>query len=251
MKTRFSGTFELFQKEGLGSVRTFLGDDGHAWFVATDICKTLGVKNTPQALTRLNDAEKSTIISNDSGQNGKKVVHKLTIVSESGLYMLIMSSRKKEAVDFQRWVTNEVLPSIRKNGGYIFGQEQLAPKDKVLTEGLIHALSEKVQKLKKRRHELLEENKELKSEKRKDKKNLKEYDWICSTYEGMIDAYYSDFQKVVSENKSLKRRLELIKNPTPQSIAKKVEPEYFYDVEGNRYSTHEEALEAIEARRGN
>ena len=250
-QTRFEEKFELFQKKGLGSVRTLLADDGSVWFVATDICKTIGVKNTSDALTRLNDAEKSTIVSTDSGQNGKKVVHKLTIVSESGLYMLIMSSRKKEAADFQRWVTNEVLPSIRKNGGYIWGQEDLEKKDKALTDGLVQALSERVKKLRARRHELLVENKDLKAEKRRNKKNIKEYGWICDTYESMIDAYYSDFKKVLDENKSLKRRIELLKNPTPQTAAKPVEPEYYYDAEGNRYSTSEEAVEAIKARRNN
>ena len=64
---------------------------------------------------------KSTVVSNDTIGRAQK----FTIVSESGLYMLIMSSRKKKAADFQRWVTNEVLPSIRKNGGYISGQENL------------------------------------------------------------------------------------------------------------------------------
>jgi len=64
---------------------------------------------------------KSTVVSNDTIGRAQK----FTIVSESGLYMLIMSSRKKKAADFQRWVTNEVLLSIRKNGGYISGQENL------------------------------------------------------------------------------------------------------------------------------
>ena len=246
-QTRFEEKFELFQKEGLGSVRALLGNDGSVWFVAGDVCKALGTKNVGQALTRLDATEKDNIISNDVVGRA----HKFVIISESGLYTLVMSSRKAEAVVFQRWVTNEVLPSIRKNGGYIWGQEDLDKKDRLLTEGLVQALTERVKKLRARRHELIVENKELKAEKRRSKKNIQEYGWLCSTYEGMIDAYYSDFKKVLDENKSLKRRIEMLKNPTPQAAAKPVEPEYFYDAEGNRYSTSEEAVEAIKARRNN
>ena len=83
--------------------------DGEPWFVAADVCTILGVGNPTQALTRLDEDER-TLISNE----GRDV----NAVSEAGLYALILGSRKPEAKTFKRWVTHEVLPSIRKTGSY-------------------------------------------------------------------------------------------------------------------------------------
>ena len=80
-------------------------------------CKALEIKNAPQALSRLEEDERfTTIISNDSAASGKS---KLSFVNEAGLYSLILSSRKPEAKAFKRWVTHEVIPAIRKTGGYL------------------------------------------------------------------------------------------------------------------------------------
>ena len=87
--------------------------DGQPWFVAKDVCEILELGNTSQALARLDDDERNTIILNEGiGNPGK------AIVSEPGLYSLILASRKPEAKQFKRWVTHEVLPSIRKHGIY-------------------------------------------------------------------------------------------------------------------------------------
>lgn len=83
------------------------------WFIAKDICDVLEVGNPSQALSRLDDDEKNTIILNEGIGNPQK-----SIVNEFGLYTLIFSSRKPEAKEFKRWVTHEVLPSIRKTGSY-------------------------------------------------------------------------------------------------------------------------------------
>ncbi len=91
--------FEIFSKEELGSVRTLVREDGTVWFVAKDVCACLGINNSRQALTRLMPDEKDVILNDTLG--GKQ---KMSVVGESGLYTLVMSSRKKEAVDFQRWV---------------------------------------------------------------------------------------------------------------------------------------------------
>lgn len=88
--------------------------NGQPWFVAADVCMVLEIGNPSQAASRLDDDEKG-IISNDT-PGGKQ---KMTIVSESGLYSLILGSRKPEAKQFKRWITHEVIPSIRKTGGYI------------------------------------------------------------------------------------------------------------------------------------
>ncbi len=116
--------FEVFSKENLGPVRVaFATKDGEPWFVAKDVCDCLGINNPRQALTRLEADEKNTVILNDGIK--KRGNPNLSVVSESGLYTLIMSARKKEAVAFQKWVTREVLPSIRRHGAYVMGQEDM------------------------------------------------------------------------------------------------------------------------------
>lgn len=87
--------------------------DGQPWFVLADVCRELEIKNPSQAASTLDDDEKGIITSDTPGGNQKMV-----IVSESGLYSLILRSRKPEAKRFKKWVTKEVLPSIRKTGGY-------------------------------------------------------------------------------------------------------------------------------------
>jgi prophage antirepressor-like protein len=94
-------------------VRVITDEQGMPWFVATDVCAVLGVGNSRQALTRLDDDEKG-VISNDTLGGTQS----LSTVNESGLYSLILGSRKPEARAFKRWVTHDVLPSIRKTGHY-------------------------------------------------------------------------------------------------------------------------------------
>lgn len=95
-------------------LRTLTDENGDPWFVAKDVCDVLGLNNVSQALTRLDDDEKSSITLND----GTPGTPNKAIVSESGLYSLILASRKPEAHEFKRWVTHEVLPTIRKHGIY-------------------------------------------------------------------------------------------------------------------------------------
>lgn len=98
------------------SLRTLTDEAGEPWFVAKDVCDILELGNVSQAVSRLDDDEKSNITTNDIAQNGGKAP---LIISEAGLYSLILKSRKPEAREFKRWVTHEVLPQIRKTGGYI------------------------------------------------------------------------------------------------------------------------------------
>lgn len=83
--------------------------NGEPWFFAVDVCNALDIDNATQALTRL-DPDERTLISNE----GRSV----NAVSEAGLYSIILGSRKPEAKAFKRWVTHEVLPSIRATGSY-------------------------------------------------------------------------------------------------------------------------------------
>lgn len=91
---------------------------GEPLWVAKDVCKILGMDNHRQALSRLDDDEKNGVILNDSMGREQTA----TAVNESGLYSLILSSRKPEAKPFKRWVTHEVLPAIRKTGTYSLNQ---------------------------------------------------------------------------------------------------------------------------------
>lgn len=107
-----------------GSVRT-LNIDGEPWFVASDVCKALDIGNVSMAISRLDDDEKNTVsLTEGIPGNPNK-----TIVNEPGLYTLVLSSRKPEAKAFKRWITHEVIPSIRKTGGYIAGQETMSAEE--------------------------------------------------------------------------------------------------------------------------
>ena len=102
-----------FVNEDFGTIRT-VNVDNTPWFVAKDVCDILEIGNPSQALSRLEDDEKNTIILNEGIGNPNKA-----IISESGFYTLVLSSRKKIAKPFRLWVTREVLPQIRQTGGYI------------------------------------------------------------------------------------------------------------------------------------
>lgn len=106
-------TVTTFQNEDFGTIRTLV-IDGEPWFVAKDVCDILGVNNPRQATSRLEKFEKNTVSLND----GNKGNPNMTIISESGFYALVLSSRKAVAKPFRIWVTSEVLPSIRKTGKY-------------------------------------------------------------------------------------------------------------------------------------
>lgn len=97
-------------------LRTLTDEAGEPWFVAKDVCDILELSNVTEALRSLDDDEKSNFRISEVAQNGGRAP---LIISEPGLYKLIMRSRKPEAKEFQRWVTHEVLPQIRKTGGYI------------------------------------------------------------------------------------------------------------------------------------
>ena len=104
---------QIFQNNEFGQVRV-INKDGEPWFVAKDVCDILEIANNRDAVSRLDDDERNTVALTD-GTPGNP--HQ-TIVNESGLYSLILGSRKPEARRFKKWVTSEVIPSIRKHGIY-------------------------------------------------------------------------------------------------------------------------------------
>lgn len=103
----------IFENLEFGAVRSIL-IDGDPWFVAADVCKALEIEKTNRALSRLDDDEKGAhSVSTPGGRQ------RMSIISESGLYSLILGSRKPEVRAFKRWITHEVIPAIRKYGGYM------------------------------------------------------------------------------------------------------------------------------------
>lgn len=113
-------------------VRT-IQKDGEPWWVLKDVCEVLGLSSPHKVFERLDDDEK--------GRNQIPTLggeQEMTVVNESGLYNVILRSDKPEAKPFRKWVTSEVLPSIRKNGGYIANQENLTP-EQIVANALIVA----------------------------------------------------------------------------------------------------------------
>lgn len=96
--------------------------DGNPWFVARDVCEVLDLSDTSMAIRRLDEDEKLTQTMFVSGQN-----REVWLVNEPGLYALILTSRKPEAKTFKRWITHEVIPSIRKTGVYSAEQYKVVP----------------------------------------------------------------------------------------------------------------------------
>lgn len=107
-------------------VRTLTDEDNEPWFIAKDICDILEISNPSNALQSLDDDEKTNL---GNSYVWPEPGRKPLIINEPGLYRLTMRSRKPEAKEFQRWVTHEVLPSIRKHGAYMTQQTL----DKALT----------------------------------------------------------------------------------------------------------------------
>lgn len=116
------------------TLRTLTDGSGEPWFSGQDVCNILGT-GTNHLREYLDEDEITNIRTTDIGQNGGKAP---VFISEPGLYQLIMRSRKPEAKEFQRWVTHEVLPTIRKTGGYIPTSESDSDED-IMAKALLIA----------------------------------------------------------------------------------------------------------------
>ena len=121
---------QVFESPEFGAVRT-INRSGEPWFVAADVCRALELTNVTMALDPLDEDEKAKF---NLGLPGGDT----NCVNEPGLYALVLGSRKPEAKAFKRWVTHTVLPSIRRTGGYIAGQEEMSPEE-LLARALVVA----------------------------------------------------------------------------------------------------------------
>ena len=130
---------QIFNSDEFGNIRTIIVN-GEPMFCLVDVCRALGIGNVNQLKTRLNE---SWVIANEVGvQTGIKADGmpalqkiKMNFVNESNLYKVIFQSRKESAERFTDWVTGQILPSIRKNGGYIANQENMTP-EQIMAAGL-------------------------------------------------------------------------------------------------------------------
>lgn len=115
---------QIFKNDEFGTIR-MIEQEGTPWFVGKDVADALGYSNTADAIQKhVDDEDKLTSQIAIAGQN-----RNVTVINESGLYSLVLSSKLPNAKKFKRWVTSEVLPSIRKNGGYLAGQAELSPEE--------------------------------------------------------------------------------------------------------------------------
>lgn len=120
---------QIFENSEFGKIRT-ITKDNEPMFCLADVCKALELTNSRSVADRLEDDERCKL---DLPRQGKT-----WFVTESGLYAVILRSDKPNAKKFRKWVTGEVLPSIRKNGGYIANQENLTP-EQIVANALVVA----------------------------------------------------------------------------------------------------------------
>lgn len=114
---------QIFNNEEFGSVRT-ITKDNEPWFVASDVAKALGYRMASDMTRRIDEEDKGyTKVRTPGGEQ------EMSIINESGLYAGVFCSSLDSAKSFKHWVTSEVLPSIRKNGGYIAGQETMSDEE--------------------------------------------------------------------------------------------------------------------------
>lgn len=128
---------EIFKNEEFGEMR-ILEQNKEVWFVGKDVAKILGYTNPQKAIRDHVEVE-------DRGVNETFTGTKATLINESGLYSLILSSKLPNAKKFKRWVTNEVLPSLRQTGGYIVGENQMNEDELVVAA--MNVLNKKVERL--------------------------------------------------------------------------------------------------------
>lgn len=126
---------QIFKSPEFGQVRTVMVD-GEPWFVGKDVATALGYSNPSNAVvTHVDDEDKTTYSFQVSGSNYKS---KATLINESGLYSLVLSSKLPTAKKFKHWITSEVLPAIRKTGGYIANAETMTDAE-IMSKALLIA----------------------------------------------------------------------------------------------------------------
>lgn len=123
---------QTFNNQEFGEVRT-VEINGEPWFVASDIAKVLGYRMASDLTRRIDEEDRGMQIMRTPGGD-----QTMTVINESGLYCAILNSNLPSAKNFKRWITSEVIPSIRRNGGYIMSQNNLTP-EQIVANALVVA----------------------------------------------------------------------------------------------------------------
>lgn len=147
---------KIFENEQFGEIRTIIDEQGEPWFVGKDIAEVLKYKRTADAL-KVHVDEEDKGVGEIQTPGGKQ---RMTIINESGLYSLIFSSKMEKAKEFKRWVTSEVLPAIRRDGGYI-SVNKGDTEDDILARAMIIA-NKRIESLKlesKKKDQIIDEQK--------------------------------------------------------------------------------------------
>ena len=108
---------KIFENEKFGRIRT-ITKDGEPWFVIADVCRALEIRNSRMVAGRLDRDELMSVKLTSGGQR-----REMTVINESGLYAVIIRSDKPQAQSFRKWLTSEVIPTIRRTGGYVGNEE--------------------------------------------------------------------------------------------------------------------------------
>lgn len=115
---------QVFSNSQFGEIRVSVNENNTPMFCLADVCRVLGLRNTSQAKQRLSEGGITTIYT--PTQSGEQM---MLYIDEPNLYRCVFQSKKKEAAKFQDWVFSEVLPSIRKTGGYIVSKDEDTPEE--------------------------------------------------------------------------------------------------------------------------
>lgn len=145
---------KIFENQEFGKIRSVMVNN-EPYFVGKDIAEVLGYSNTRKAIQDHVDEDDRGVTKCDTLGG----IQELTIINESGLYSLILSSKLPNAKLFKRWVTSEVLPSIRKNGGYLAGQEDMN-EDEIMAKAILY-VNRKIEDLKRSNNLLEVQNSQL------------------------------------------------------------------------------------------
>lgn len=236
MKNNFFGTFEVFEKEGLGSVRTLTEEDGTIWFFSNDVTSILEYSNHSKAMadhTASDDRKALKYTATNDSLFAKLWVgndrNPKIFINESGLYTLILGSHQEKAVVFKNWVTKEVLPSIRKHGVYVMGQERLTEEDReeffneaLRLANLVEELTKKVEEKDKDLTEKSERVEKLTHSVESSDKFLELREKQIIQYEEKIKKLKADYEKQIQK---LEEELYYAENPK----AKKKPEETYVD----------------------
>ena len=208
---------QVFNHEEFGEVRA-LELNGEPWFVGKDVAEALGYTNPQKAIRSHVDVDDKGVNKLDT-PGGKQ---NLVTINESGLYSLILSSKLPEAKKFKRWVTSEVLPSIRQNGGYIMNQEELSD-DELLARALLVAQ----RTIEKRNQTIKQQEERLKLQQPK----VEAYDDFISN-----DDTFGFRELVKYINEKIGKRI------TENQVREYLRKEKLYVKQGNKYVVSQECV---------